>query len=95
MNGFCLCQNVRSYINKKYVVMKILSITTVKICIYSVKYPLTIQWGKLKKIGGIVEFKGKPKKGKEWVEILLPMKEVVNLTTSDKLHKFVINYVNF
>lgn len=93
MNGFYLCPDVRSYINKKYVVMKILSITTVKICIYSIKYPLTIQWGKLKKIGGIVEFKGKPKK--EWVEILLPMKEVVNLTTSDRLNKFVVNYINF
>ena len=93
MNGFYLCPDVRSYINKKYIVMKILSITTVKICIYSIKYPLIIQWQKLKKIGGIVEFKGKPKK--EWVEILLPMKEVVNLTTSDKLHKFIVNYVNF
>ena len=93
MNGFCLCQNVRSYINKKYVVMKILSITTVKICIYSIKYPLTIQWGKLKKIGGIVDFKGKPKKA--WVEILLTMREALDLTTSDKLHKFIVNYVNF
>ena len=93
MNGFCLCQNVRSYINKKYVVMKILSITTVKICIYSIKYPLTIQWGKLKKIGGIVEFKGKPKK--EWVEILLPMKEAIDLNTADKLNKFITSYINF
>ncbi|MDD6516407.1 MAG: hypothetical protein PUF63_00610 [Prevotella sp.] len=73
--------------------MKILSIKTVKICIYSIKYPLTIQWGKLKKIGGMVEFKGKPKK--EWVEILLPMREALDLTTSDKLHKFIVNYVNF
>lgn len=73
--------------------MKILSIITVKICIYSIKYPLTIQWGKLKKIGGIVEFKGKPKK--EWVEILLPMKEAVDLNTADKLNKFITNYINF
>ena len=93
MNGFCLCQNVRSYINKKYVVMKILSITTVKICVYAIKYPLTIQWGELKKIGAIVEFKGKSKK--EWIEILLPMKEVVDLTTADKLNKFIKNYINF
>ena len=62
MNRFHLCPNVSSCINKKYVVMKILSIAIVKICIYSIKYPLTIQWGKLKKIGGIIEFKGKPKK---------------------------------
>lgn len=93
MNRFNLCPNVSSYINKKYVVMKILNITTVKICIYSIKYPLTIQWGKLKKIGGIVEFKGKSKK--EWVEILLPMKEVVDLNTDDKLNKFITNCINF
>lgn len=93
MNGFYLCPDVRSYINKKYVVMKILSITTVKICIYTIKYPLTIQWGKLKKIGGIVEFKGKPKK--EWVEIIIPMQEALDLTTADKLNKFITNYINF
>ena len=93
MNRFYLCPDVHSYINKKYIVMKILSITTVKICIYSIKYPLTIQWGKLKKIGGIVEFKGKPKK--EWVEILLPMKEAVDLNPADKLNKFITNYINF
>ena len=93
MNRFHLCPNVSSYINKKYVVMKILSITTVKISVYAIKYPLTIQWGKLKKIGGIVKFKGKSKK--EWVEILLPMKEAVDLTTANKLNKFITNYINF
>ena len=93
MNGLYLCPSVRSYINKKYIVMKILSICNVKICIYSIKYPLTIQWGKLKEIGGIVEFGGAPKK--EWVEIFLPLKEVIDLTTSDKLNKFVAKYVNY
>ena len=93
MTRFYLCPDVRSYINKKHIVMKILSITTVKISIYDIKYPLTIQWGKLKKIGGIVEFKDSPKK--EWIEILLPMKEAVDLTTADKLNKFITNYINF
>ena len=93
MNRFHLCPNVSSYINKKYVVMKILSIANVKIYVYTIKYPLTIQWGKLKKIGAIVEFKGKPKK--EWVEIILPMREALDLTTAYKLNKFVTNHIKF
>lgn len=93
MDGFYLCRNARSYIDKKYIVMKLISICSAKICIYSIKYPLIIQWGKLKKIGAVIEFKGKPKK--EWVEILLPLKEVIDLTTADKLNKFVAKYVNF
>lgn len=93
MNTYYLCPNLHSYINKKYIVMKILNIAWVKICIYTIKYPLTIQWGKLKNIGGMVEFKNKSRK--EWVEIFLPMREVIDLTTADKLNKFVAKYVNF
>lgn len=84
---------VRSYVNKKYMTMKFVNMMTAIISIYDIKYPLSIQWSELKKIGAQIEF---VKKGnRENIHLMLPLREVVDAITCTKLHKFVSEFINY
>lgn len=82
-----------SYINKRYIKLEICSIKSVSIYIYNIKYPLTIQWGKLKKLNACIDFRKDGKK--EWLAVHLPLKEVANITNNRELYEFVTKYFNY
>lgn len=94
MRGFSLCANVRSYINKRYTVMRILSIQTAIIYVFDVKYPLTIKWNVLKEMYSEIEFH-KKKNGKDYLTITLPLREVIDVVDNKGLSKFVNKYINY
>lgn len=94
MKGFSLCANVRSYIDKRYTVMRILSIQTATIYVFDIKYPLTIKWNALKKIHSEIEFH-KNKNGKEYLTISLPLREVLNVVDQGELSRFINKYINY
>lgn len=94
MRKFSLCANVCSYVNKRYTVMRILSITTAVIYVFDVKYPLTIKWNALKEMDSEIEFH-KNKNGKDYLTISLPLREVIDIINGNKLSKFINKYVNY
>lgn len=94
MKGFSLCANVRSYIDKRYTVMRILSIQTATIYVFDVKYPFTIKWNDLKKMHSEITF-CKNKNGKQYLTITLPLREVIDIVDCNKLSRFVNKYINY
>ena len=94
MKRFSLCANVRSYIDKRYTVMRILSIQAATIYIFDIKYPLTIKWNDLKEIHSEIEFH-KNKNGKEYLTISLPLREVIDIIDQGELSKFINKYINY
>lgn len=94
MKGFSLCANVRSYINKRYTVMRILSIQTATIYVFDIKYPLTIKWNTLKEMYSEIEFH-KKKNGKDYLTITLPLREVINITDGCKLREFINKHIDY
>lgn len=97
MKGFSLCRTLRTYAIKenvrKYVEMKFLSTSTAEICIYTLKYPMTIKWGALKKMNASIQF-GRGKRT-EWLSIFLPIKQVADITTTRQLSTFITTYIDF
>lgn len=91
---FNQCKSVRSYENKRYVVMRILSIQTAIIYVFDVKYPLTIKWNDLKKIHSEITF-CKNKNGKQYLTITLPLREVIDIVDCNKLSKFINKYIDY
>ena len=85
--------SVVSYINKRYLKLEICSITTARIYVYDIKYPMIIQWSKLKKLGAIIDFRKDNKK--EWLVIYLPLREVLDLVNHHELCAFVTKYINY
>lgn len=94
MKGFSLCANVRSYINKRYTVMRILSIQTATIYVFDIKYPLTIKWNALKKIHSEIMF-CKNKNGKLYLTITLPLREIIDIVDCNKLNRFINKYIDY
>lgn len=71
--------------------MEICSITTARIYVFDIKFPMTISWRKLAELGAHIEFNTRGKK--EWLVIYLPLKKVINITDSYELNKFVTKYI--
>lgn len=91
---FNQCKSVRSYMNKRYTVMRILSIRTAIIYVFDVKYPLTIKWNDLKKIHSEITF-CKNRNGRNYLTITLPLREVINITDGCKLREFINKHINY
>ena len=94
LKTFNQCKSVRSYENKRYVVMHILSIRTAIIYIFDVKYPFTIKWNDLKEMHSEITF-CKNKNGKNYLTITLPLREVIDITDGRKLSKFINKYIDY
>ncbi len=71
--------------------MEICSITTARIYVFDIKFPMTISWRKLTELGAYIEFNTRGKK--EWLVIYLPLKKVIDITDSYELNKFVTKYI--
>lgn len=71
--------------------MEICSITTARIYVFDIKFPMTISWGKLAELDAHIEFNTRGKK--EWLVIYLPLKKVIDITDSYELNKFVTKYI--
>lgn len=85
--------SIVSYINKRYLKLEIYSIATARIYVYDIKYPMTIQWNKLKKLDAIIDFRKKNKK--EWLVIYLPLRKALDLVNRYGLCAFVTKYINY
>lgn len=94
LKAFNQCKSVRSYENKRYVVMRILSIRTATIYVFDVKYPFTIKWNDLKEIHSEITF-CKNKNGKLYLTITLPLREVIDIVDCNKLSRFINKYINY
>lgn len=91
---FNQCKSVRSYMNKRYTVMRILSIQTAIIYVFDVKYPLIIKWNDLKKIHSEITF-CKNRNGRNYLTITLPLREVINITDGCKLREFINKHIDY
>ena len=94
MRKFNLCANVCSYVDKRYIVMRILNIQSAVIYVFDITYPLTIKWNDLKKIDSNIEFR-ENKSGKEYLTISLPLRRVIDITDGKKLSRFINKYINY